>query len=504
MNRFSKHFQTTFEQIRDPLLIVDLTGNIRGANPSAQAVLDLGQNDHLRDVVSLERSFVFDVELLLSLISQDTPVVGHRLKDSEGNEADVVVDVLDMPGKKGRSQTKLIHIKDFSPFQNYERWKDELISMVAHEIKNPLSAMKNSMGILISQANDGMSDGQINLLKVSTRSIDRLTRLLDNFLDVSRLSSGQYVPDPDWEDARGFTSEVISTFKTLFNVRRQRLNFSVSGALGKIYVDGPKLEQILINLLNNAIKFTQDDGEISVSLEPASLEALSDDLRILPWSELADLKFVRVTVKDTGIGMTEKTIAHLFTRHYGQDERTVSKGSHLGLSISKALVEVQNGSLEFESQLGVGTEVSVTLPADEITFTILNRVKSIDRVLSRMTSLRREPTFLAVRKDTPREWENLLVGKTSAPVVNPTFQQEQNGDVFMWTLGERLAVSLIAESADQTANDGDSRRVENKTVPHDGYAVVGQRLSSGDSRVNRIMGIALTHLKQDKELTRAI
>lgn len=504
MNRFSKHFQTSFEQIRDPLLIVDLAGNIRGANPAAQAVLDLGESDQLRDVVSLERSFVFDVDFLLSLINQDTPVVGQRLKDAEGNEADVVVDVLDLPGKKGRSRTKLIHIKDFSPFQNYERWKDELISMVAHEIKNPLSAMKNSMGILISQANDGMSDGQINLLKVSTRSIDRLTRLLDNFLDVSRLSSGQYVPEPDWVDARGFISEVITTFKTLFNVRRQKMNFNVSAALGRLYVDGPKLEQILINLLNNAIKFTQDDGEISVSLEPASLEALSDDLRILPWNELAELKFVRVTVKDTGIGMTEKTIAHLFTRHYGQGERAGAKGSHLGLSISKALVEVQNGSLEFDSRLGVGTEVSVTLPADETTFTILNRVKSIDRVLSRMTSLRREPTFLAACKDAPKGWDKLLVGKNSNPVVNPTFHQEQNGDVFMWTLGERLAVSLIAESADPVENGGEASRVDDRPVAHDGYAVVGRRLSSADSRVNRIMGIALTHLKQDREKARAI
>jgi hypothetical protein len=339
---------------------------------------------------------------------------------------------------------------------------------------------------------------------VSTRSIDRLTRLLDNFLDLSKLSSGQYVPEPIWVDARGFVSEVISTFKTLFNVRRQRMDFDVSGALGKIYVDAPKLEQILINLLNNAIKFTQDDGEISVTLEPASLEALSDDLRILPWNELAELKFVRVTVKDTGIGMTENTLAHLFTRHYKQHEPGGTRGSHLGLSISKALVEVQNGSLEFESRLGVGTEVTVTLPADETTFTILNRVKSIDRVLNRLTSLRRGATFLAVRKDSSRGWDGLRVGKNTEPVVNPNFQQEQTGDAFVWTLGERLAVSLIAEITNQTVDDGRRQRPVYETDAHEGYAVVGRRLASGDSRVNRLMGIALTHLKQKKEMSKTL
>ncbi|MEJ2721407.1 MAG: histidine kinase dimerization/phospho-acceptor domain-containing protein, partial [bacterium] len=165
--------------------------------------------------------------------------------------------------------------------------------MVAHEIKNPLSAMKSSMNILISQAPGPMNDGQRKLLTVSTRSIDRLTRFLDNVLDVSRVSTGSYVPEPRWVDAREFVSEVMDTFKTLFNVQRHKLDMSISDEVDRIYVDAPKLEQILINLLNNAVKFTHGDGEVHMSVEPASLEALSEDLRIVPWNEFCRLGFVR-------------------------------------------------------------------------------------------------------------------------------------------------------------------------------------------------------------------
>jgi len=494
MNRFSKHFQSSFEQIRDPLLVVDADGNIRDSNPVARAVFDLGDRNDIRDVVSLERSFAFDAGLVLSLLEQPAPVLGRRLKDSEGNDTDVVLDILDLSSRRGRQPLKLIHVKDYTPYRSYDHWKDELISMVAHEIKNPLAAMKNSMDVLISQATEGMTEGQRSLLNVSVRSIDRLTRLLDNFLDVSRISSGSYAPEPRWVDAHEFTAEVISTFKTLFNVRRQRLECRVSGEIDRIYVDAPKLEQILINLLNNAIKFTDEGGQVTVSVERSSLEALDDDLRILPWSELAEIKFVRFVVKDTGIGMTEDTLAHLFTRYY-KKKRGGAMGSHLGLNISKTLVEVQNGTLEFESELGVGTVAAVSIPADDTTFMILSRVKSIERVLSRFAGLRRGVTFSTCFKDGSRPWMAIINGSVGTHVVNPAVDEEEAGNRFVWTLSDRLAVSLTLGEQNQPLASDVFAGVDCEDHT-EGFSVLQHQIPEDGSSVAALMGLALKQARR--------
>ena len=505
MNRFSKHFQSCFEQIRDPLLIADVDGNIRRSNPAARSVLDMGERTRISDVVWLDRRVVFDGESILASLKALSPVIGRRLRDPEGNEVDVVLDILDLTRKKGGSKLKLIHIKDYSPYTKVERWKDELISMAAHEIKNPLAAMRNSMNILISQAAGGMSEGQLNLLGVSIRSIDRLTRLLDNFLDVSRIESGGCASEPQWVDAREFSAEVIGAFRTLFNVRRQRLECLVSDEIRRIYVDAPKLEQILINLLNNAIKFTQEGGEVMVSVEPASLETLDEDLRILPWNEIADLKFVRFSVRDTGIGMTGETLSHLFTRYYRDTGRSGTCGSHLGLSISKTLVEAQNGTLVFESELGVGTRATMSLPADETTFTLLSRAKSIGRVLARLLDLRRDAVLHVFHKGDSPPWAEVIDGWKADAVVNPTIEEEKSSAFIVWTLGERVALSLLVETNQKPAvRDlfGAGLEREGAVATHpDGYTITSHGLTPADLRLAKVLSLAM---KESQERVKVV
>jgi signal transduction histidine kinase len=500
MRRFGKHFQTCFDQIRDPLLIVDTDGNIRRSNSAARSALDLGDAGRIADVAWLDRRVAFDGEAILQLLKGPAPAVGRRLQDPEGNETDVVLDIIDLSGKKSASRLKLIHIKDYSPYMNYERWKDELMSMVAHEIKNPLSAMKNSMNGLASHAADAMTEGQRSLLGVSLRSIDRLTRLLDNVLDVSRVRSGTYTPEPRWIEAREFTAEVIGTFKTLFNVHRQRLTCSVSGELGRIYADGPKLEQILINLLTNAVKFTPEGGEVTVEVESAGLEVLGDDLRILPWGDVAELRFVRFTITDQGIGMTEDALSHLFTRHYREESGGKPKGSHLGLSISKALVDVHNGSIEVRSELGVGTRVTVSLPADETTFTLLGRVRSIDRVLATMLGSRRSVVCHVFDKNPSLPWDRVIGSTGSNPVVNPAVREENTSSGFLWTLSERRAVALVTgEAGDRDRFPGveEERRSRSR---FEGFSVTSRRLSPRDARVAVILARAFREVEEHAEV----
>jgi len=487
-----------FERLSDPLLLVDASGYILDFNPAARAALDIQESEHIGDVVSLEKSFVFDAEVILAFLARSTSVRGVRLRDDEGNPSDVVIDVLELDNRKSKKSAKLIHIKDFSTYSTYERWKDELVSMVAHEIKNPLSAMKNSMSILISQATGPVTDEQNKLLTTSVRGIDRLTRLLDGFLDMSRIGAGKYSLEPRWIDIHEFLPDVIDSFKTLFSVRRQTLDCEISNEIGKIFVDGPKLEQVLINLLSNAIKFTPSGGRIRVLVEAASLEALSDDLRILNWREISNLRFFRIIVRDTGIGMTGETLSHLFTRFYEKGDGGGLKGSHLGLSISKTLTEVQHGTLEMESEPGVGTEATVYLPEDENTALVLSRIKSIDRCLTKIAESRKHAVFCVMQKINGAGWNRLFDIWTKKPDINPASEMEKGISFGLWTLGDRIAAVLALDSADvspvlrASLNPQPNQKTASGSVRY----LIGQcRVPEDGARVAQLLKLALNRIK---------
>jgi len=441
IGRFNKRCRRVFEEIRDPLIFVDSEGRVRGANSAARSALDFGTSDSIKDVVSLEKSFAFDTADIIPLIFRDGPVYGHRLKDPEGNTSNVAVDVLCVGKSRGR-KVKLIHIKDFSSHHNYERWKDELISMVAHEIKNPLAAMKNSLNILLGQGPGPVTEDQQQFLTTSIRNVDRLTRLLDGFLDVSRISSGKHFVEPEWIDASDFIADVVGSFRTLFNVEKGKIDYSVSPEVDRIHVDASKLEQVLINLLSNGLKFTHRDGHIHARVEPSSIEILSDDLRILPWNDIANLRFVRFVVSDNGLGMTEDTLAHLFTRYYPGGAGSTMSGAHLGLNISKTLIEVQNGRLDIESRLGVGTEVTVSLPEDELSATILRRLSAAQECLAEAVSSGGAATFYTLKKSDGNNWEDHVRGWVVQPVVNRLPEDDRRHEFSVWTLGEKLAVGV--------------------------------------------------------------
>ena len=495
MNRFSRHYRSGFARIRDPLLVVDTGGVIRQANPAARDVLDFDDGGNIRDARWIDRRVEFDGAAVLALVDARSDACGYRLTDADGNDADAVIDVIDLDVERDGTRLKLIHVKDYSEYNHYERWKDELVSMAAHEIKNPLSAMRTSMRTLVSHASENMPEGQQNLLSVSIRSIDRITRLLDNLLDVSRIRSGSYTPEPRCVDVQDFTTEVVGAFKTLFNVRRQRLGSSVTDELRSVYIDAPKLEQILINLLNNAVKFTPEGGEVELSVERAGLEVLPDDSRILPWEELGTPVFVRFVVRDTGLGMTEETLSHLFTRYHRDGAARNGVGSHLGMSIAKKLAEVQNGFLAIESELGVGTRVSVAVPADETTFTLLSRMRAIDRVLPRFFARRKGVTVSAVRKDAPARWREIFDEWPAKPLLNPAIEDERSGEFLAWTLGERIAVAVCAETAGTIEARrflGQGQRHPRRKQQHGNRCTIAtRRVTERETRAPALVSLAL-------------
>jgi signal transduction histidine kinase len=528
---FSTLNRRILNAIGDPIVIINEQGRIVLSNHSARSAFALRENRSIKSLEEVRDRLDFQVDEVFSLIQstqrrdtqrQDTlrqdsdipnDIIHYPLKDADGNEIPIYLDVINLnpedhvaaesnksasvsnrkrrskkksgdavPGlrlmlaesdaesKCGSTALRLLRFRDLTAVQKNEKWRDQLISMISHDIRNPLSAIRNSLSLLLTDVPDPLTPVQEKFVKTAKRSIDRLNHLLDGVLDMSSIDSGAFTFKPSIVDLEKYVSEVLSSFETLFNVQRVRLKIKIMGEIEQIYVDSEKLEQVLFNLLSNALKYTPDGGEITLTVRHAGVETFDDELRLLPWTELPDPKMVLFTVSDTGLGMNEDTLSSLFTRHYKSSGEPNIKGSHLGLSISKALVEAQGGSLRVDSTLGIGTDVTVSLPCNERTGYVLNCIKSMKYYLDRFLSDGKRLSFYTIGKESNDCWINLSKTWVKHAVVNPPIDEELSERFIMWPLSEYLAVALMVErviemdAVDQASVDIDKVPEENLQV----------------------------------------
>lgn len=494
-------YTTLFECIQDPLLVVNTDGWIVFTNKVAENEFEIGLKGKVEELICRsEEGLHFDPDELSPLLQRRSPVLNYRLKTKKGLDSDSAVDINVLMEDERLGTLKLLHFKDYSEIRESERWRDETISMVSHELKNPLAAMKNVITLLLSQAPGPLTADQRKFLTTSRRSVERLTHLIESILDVSRLSSGRLELNQSWIDATRFLDEVITSFSTLFTVKQVGLNWNVSDEIQKIYVDAAKLEQILINLLSNSLKFTHENGQIDVQVTLAGRESLSNDFKLLPWDELPQPLFGHFVIKDTGIGMTDETLANLYTRYYRVGSQREKRGSHLGLNISRTLVEVQGGSFRVQSQIGLGTDVSFFLPIDERTGYILKTLHIVKQCIDRLRRKDVPVTFCTIGKESGECWVNLCNTWQTAPEINLEEDDVRDEGFLLWTLSEYIAVAvLIGEensSSPQVLFEKNGRPNGKNAFRFDGFSIGCATLLQDGERLEQLFNISVKRMKQ--------
>lgn len=494
-------YSTLFECIQDPLLVVDAEGWILFANEAAERDFKIGLKGRIEELEcrSADRLH-FDPAELAPLLKRTATVANYRLKTSAGIDSDSVVDVSLLMDDERLGKLKLLHLKDYSAIREVEGRRDETIAMVSHELKNPLAAMKNVISLLLSQAPGPLTAKQRTFLATCRRSVERLTHLIESMLDVSRLRSGMLKLDQSWIDLEQFLDEAITSFSTLFNLKGVGIDWEVSDEIQKIYIDTVRLEQILINLLSNSLKFTHENGKIDVNVSLAGRESLSSDFKLLPWDELPQPLFGHFCITDTGIGMTGDTLTNLYTKYYRAGSRSDKTGSHLGLNISRALVEAQGGSFRVESQIGLGTSVSFFLPIDERTGYILRLLTSVKRTIERLRRKGIPAVFCTIGKDSGECWMNLCGGWRTAPVINLGEKDLREEGFLLWTLSEYIAIGLlIGEETRRPLGDllGEEGRPCGKDAYRfDGYSIGRSVLQEDGERLEQLFNISMRRMKQ--------
>ena len=240
----------------------------------------------------------------------------------------------------------LVTLHDLTELRQVETSRREFVSNVSHELRTPLSSIKAMAETL---EDGGLDDPRINAdfirrIRVET---DRMTTLVNDLLELTRLQSGQEDMEAQPVDIASVIQEEGRRYADIARSLGIETRVSLPDALPKVAAQEDRMRQVVRNLLDNALKFTQEDGRIDVS-------ASTNNGRI-----------VEVRVSDNGIGIPPESLPHIFERFYKVERSRRDAGSGLGLAIVKNIVQAFGGQVQAESKEGEGSTLSFTVPTAE-------------------------------------------------------------------------------------------------------------------------------------------
>ncbi len=235
--------------------------------------------------------------------------------------------------------------------------KTEFVSMVSHELRTPMTSIRGYAEMMQKGMAGEISEQQQQFIDAIHRNVQRMRVLVNDLLDISRMETGRLKLEPEPTSLTDGVAAAQETVREMLERKQQHFTATLPAHLPHVLADPDRLTQILINLLSNAVKYTPEGGEIVVR---AVYDA--DDVR-----RSGQTPCVQCAVQDTGIGISPKEQAQLFTKFFRSEDPAVQAetGTGLGLAITKNLVELHGGELWFRSQKGEGTTFFFTLPTAE-------------------------------------------------------------------------------------------------------------------------------------------
>jgi two-component system, NtrC family, sensor histidine kinase KinB len=345
-----KRYRELFDDSVDPIFVTDWDGKIHESNRQAAYLSGYTSKqlqgmliNQLHDVTQGERNV--DIEKLKAGVTLSYEAV---LKSSTGRTIPIQVQVRRVVFEEAESLQWLM--RDISERKDLDTMREEMLSMIYHDLRSPLANIVSSLDILNAMGSGQESETIQSVTAIARRATDRIQRLLSSLLDINRLELGQAIISQQTVEASKLAGEVIDEVRPMVESRHQILINRSPEKLPSIWVDVDMIRRVLINLLENASKFIPPEGRIE-------LGANSDGTWLQMW------------VQDNGPGIPLADQERIFEKFTRLKEEGSPSGLGVGLAFCRLAVEGHGGKIRVESKPGNGSKFIITLPVvkeDEI------------------------------------------------------------------------------------------------------------------------------------------
>ena len=339
LNAIIKHME-------DGLVAIDGKGQIIHYNPSFLSMLNLREKDltdksYDKIIDDYSKDLEYGAILQKSISNSSENIIFENNKKRILKASPAL-----FRDEAGRISGAIVVFQDITESQRLEDMRREFVANVSHELKTPITTIKSYSETLLCGA---LEDKELSksFVEVIENEADRMSSLVKDLLQLSHMDYEKVVWEMHHLDLREIVTDSVRKLEVHFQNKNQRLNMQISDEAVPIYADRGKIQQVIINLLTNAIKYTPENGNIRISAQVVDKNAIFE-------------------VQDSGIGIPKEDIKRIFERFYRVDKgrSRAQGGTGLGLSIAHNIIKQHKGSIKVSSELEKGSIFTVYFPVD--------------------------------------------------------------------------------------------------------------------------------------------